>query len=931
MGEKQGARDASDVHSAETLAGGAASKRSVVPELTGVSGDYEIGGEIARGGMGRILEAYDRRRDRRVALKLLLSDSETTRKRFEREAWITGRLQHPAIVPLYEAGVLPSGEPFYAMKLVRGGSLREVIKTKETLEERLTLLPHLIAMAEALAYAHQEGIVHRDLKSSNVLVGAFGETVVIDWGLAKVVAEPEESGDRVAGFATASLGSGSGSGSTLTDQGRVLGTPQFMPPEQAAGLAIDARADVYSLGACMYHALSGVPPYEARDPAQAIRELLAEPPPPLVEVAPGIPADLAAIVAKAMGRKKEDRYPTAKELAEDLQRFAAGRLVKAHVYTARELARRWVVKWRAAVMVAVGAVVVLAVLAGIGVRRIARERDTARFARVEAQGAATRAETQRDVAEKLIASLVGDLRDKLVPIGKLDVLSALGDRVLEYYRDAPTFTTDASTLIRRAEAISTLAGVDEEKQDEDAAVRNYREAIQLCDRAHELAPADPQPDWYRAQYLYRISALEQARGHIADSLAANDECRRILGRITPEPNQVLRWETRRALALATQAETLRIHGELARSRELSDAAITLLEGRSVLEREEPHVRDTLGWAYRYRALSAADTGNFAAAATDFRASLRIREGRVADQPDNLFSQYMKLMDVGGLSELNVVRGESTVALDALKENEVLQRKLVTADPSNVVWIGQEFDLLTLECQAERDLGFFRDALRDCAAAWDEELVRIAKTPRSRAMPTAASARTRQGEILLRLGSATDAVAMFNDALTRAAPWDVTLPDWDTNFFSPRPDALAGLARAELALSHPDDALAHALSARAAWEEAIHTSPSNALVADSANAALLVVGDAHLALHDTPAALASFTQAHDACASLFTRDPDDVYVKLHCAEADAKLASLTTDPAAAAPLRDEARALLAKVGPAYVRGLGKQAWVDGLHR
>ncbi|HTM22728.1 MAG TPA: serine/threonine-protein kinase, partial [Kofleriaceae bacterium] len=146
---------------------------------------YALGSELARGGMGRIVAARDRRLRRPVAIKLLLAQGASASRRFEREALITARLQHPSIVRVYEAGRWPDGAPFYAMEKVRGRSLDKVIADAGGLDGRLALLPNLIAVAEALAYAHSEGIVHRDLKPANVLVGDFGETVVIDWGLAK--------------------------------------------------------------------------------------------------------------------------------------------------------------------------------------------------------------------------------------------------------------------------------------------------------------------------------------------------------------------------------------------------------------------------------------------------------------------------------------------------------------------------------------------------------------------------------------------------------------------------------------------------------------------------------------------------------------------------------------------------------------------------
>src|SRR5215813_688201 len=156
------------------------------PELPVIAEDtYANPEEFARGGIGRILRATDRSMGRVVAIKELLPGREYASKRFIREALVTGRLEHPSIVPVYEAGRWPSGDPFYTMKLVSGRPLDRVIAEARTLEARLALLPRIAAATDAIAYAHSQRVVHRDLKPANVLIGDFGETVVIDWGLAK--------------------------------------------------------------------------------------------------------------------------------------------------------------------------------------------------------------------------------------------------------------------------------------------------------------------------------------------------------------------------------------------------------------------------------------------------------------------------------------------------------------------------------------------------------------------------------------------------------------------------------------------------------------------------------------------------------------------------------------------------------------------------
>ncbi|HEV7555992.1 MAG TPA: serine/threonine-protein kinase, partial [Kofleriaceae bacterium] len=154
---------------------------------------YEILGEHGRGGLGRVFRARDKELGRDIAVKELLERGSTSEVRFLREALITARLEHPGIVPVHEAGRWPDGTPFYAMKLVAGRPLRDLIAERNTVDERIGLLHHVIAVTDAIAYAHGKRIIHRDLKPANVIVGEFGETVVIDWGLAKDLSATEET------------------------------------------------------------------------------------------------------------------------------------------------------------------------------------------------------------------------------------------------------------------------------------------------------------------------------------------------------------------------------------------------------------------------------------------------------------------------------------------------------------------------------------------------------------------------------------------------------------------------------------------------------------------------------------------------------------------------------------------------------------------
>jgi WD40 repeat protein/serine/threonine protein kinase len=346
---------------------------------------YAIEGEVAQGGIGRVLSARDERLDRRVALKELLDGGGAAEDRFVREALLTARLQHPSIVPVYEAGRWPSGEPFYSMKLVSGRPLSEVIDEKRSLDERLPLLPHVLAVAEAVAYAHEKRIIHRDLKPANVLVGAYGETMVIDWGLAKDLSEDPGAAEPVALPSTSEIPACGEEGLTLV--GSVLGTPAYMPPEQAGGETVDQRADVYALGAILYHVLSGKAPYDGAAPLRILQRVLEGPPAHLTALERRIPQELVAIADKAMARAQDERYPTAKELADDLRRFLAGQLVVAHRYTPKEMLARFVRKHRAAISVGAAALLVLLAVGGVGLANVLIARTEAESRQREAEEA----------------------------------------------------------------------------------------------------------------------------------------------------------------------------------------------------------------------------------------------------------------------------------------------------------------------------------------------------------------------------------------------------------------------------------------------------------------------------------------------------------------------------------------------------------------
>ncbi|QDU69889.1 bifunctional serine/threonine-protein kinase/formylglycine-generating enzyme family protein [Engelhardtia mirabilis] len=343
---------------------------------------YRIGSELGRGGNGRVLDVFDSTLARHLAMKVLVTDGEhgdgrRRRARFLAEARLAGRLQHPGIVAVHDLGRTPQGEDFFTMPRVQGRTLAELLTLAAEGDPEWTrarLVDVLVRVAETLAYAHSSGVVHRDVKPANIMVGSFGETYLLDWGLASVDGESIDD-DEVA--APLELDA------ALTGRGDLLGTPAYMAPEQAIGRARDAgpAADVYALGATLFEILTGQPPYGAGlDGLATLKRIRAGPPPPPIdEVAPETPAELAAICARAIAREPGDRYGGAAEFASDLRAFLEGRVVSAYESGGLAELRKWIRRNRG-LAVALGAVV-LAVLGGIAAAVSLRAQERARALR----------------------------------------------------------------------------------------------------------------------------------------------------------------------------------------------------------------------------------------------------------------------------------------------------------------------------------------------------------------------------------------------------------------------------------------------------------------------------------------------------------------------------------------------------------------------
>ncbi len=479
------------------------------PPSTAANLDLRLLEKRGEGGLGRVWAAYDARLDRTVAFKEIkprLANIAESRSRFETEAKATAGLQHPGIVPIYNIGSYRDGRPFYTMKLIEGMSMTEAIATlhNETLssQERQTslrnLLRQLISVCNAVHYAHGKGVLHRDLKPQNIMIGENGEAYVVDWGLAKVAKQLDE--DNTSNGAVVE-------GKSSTMVGNVLGSPAYMSPEQAAGQhsSCDERTDVYGLGATLYTLLTNeVPKAESQLDSKKLESPLRN------AVVPSSNA-IWSICRKAMSKDKADRYPSASQLATDIEHYLSYQQVRAHAESTSQKLLRMVRRYPGIVSALFAALLVTTVIVGASATAINRERAIAIRNELAEQDA-------RLQAEGMLGLWTSVLKNSLPSLGGVNAkVIDLLDEVGQQLDDDSEYPVEVryELLATIADTYSELGAVEQALKYRELAIENFPESLPNRDRlfhrerlaASILSSGDPA----RAASLLEVVLEEEAK------------------------------------------------------------------------------------------------------------------------------------------------------------------------------------------------------------------------------------------------------------------------------------------------------------------------------------------------------------------------------------------------------------------------------------
>jgi serine/threonine-protein kinase len=709
------------------------------PAATALGSRYRPQSFHARGGLGEVWRVEDEELHREVALKRIQErhrgNAESLR-RFLREAEITAKLQHPGVVPVHGLGRDEDGRLCYAMRFIEGVTLDEALKRfhaadrqpgRDPGERSLALrelLNRFIAVCNTMAYAHSRGILHRDLKPSNIMLGDYGETLVVDWGMAKPFArtEVEQSTDE----ATLMPPATEDTPEAETQHGQALGTPAYMSPEQAAGHwdVVGPASDIFSLGATLYAILTGQPPYRGRSQDEVLHRARRGQFPPPRQAKPDVPRALEAICSKAMALKAQERYATARELGADVEKWLADELVTAWLepFTAR--VRRWMRRHRAVVTSTAAALVVALVASTAGLFVL---------------GAAERRERGlRETAQEKEQEALNE-KGKAVAAQKdaMDALRATTDEV----------------IVKLIGAKTTLGPA--EKEFLESTLKRWQTFAAEKGQS-ELAQE------IRAEGLFRVAVLRQKLGQKEEVVAAYEEAIQLLNKLVAEfPT----YRQRLANCQNNLASLLRDLGKLPDAESAFRQALTNQAKLAAESPSSPQYREALARCHNNLGRILADQSKRPEAEAEYRQALAIQQKLVYEFPAE--TQYRlelarTLNNLGGLlAELRKLPEAEAVIRQALR----IQEQLVTEFPAEAQYrhelalsqrnLGLLFALLAKRREAEA-------AYRQAMAIQEKLAADFPLLPEHRR--DLALTHFNLGNLLVGLGKRPEAEAAYRQAL-----------------------------------------------------------------------------------------------------------------------------------------------------------------------
>lgn len=753
--------------------------------------------EYARGGMGRVLLVHDTHIGRDIALKELLPERTGSKAagatpqtnpilaRFVQEARITGQLEHPAIVPVYELGYRADGTLYYTMKLVRGKTLATALRECTGLRDRLGLLTHFVNLCQAIAYAHSRKVIHRDLKPGNVMVGEFGETVVIDWGLAKIKGRQDDARDAMSETLQV-FRMGDEQDAAKTQEGLAMGTPAYMAPEQARGDldSVGERSDVYALGAVLYELLTGRPPYTGKSSREIIEQVLTQDPVPVESIESDAAPELAAICHRAMRREPADRYATAKELAEEVSRFLSGALVATYDYSAKEQVQRFVKRNRAILATAAaGLLFVFAIGIVYNLQLVSTnarltdsvEQETAARlaadeARSEASAAQLLAEENFRVAGQAIERLFTDVSESefLAAPGASPVRNKLLRGSLQYYQQlADTLSTKTPSPEMQkdlVEAYLRLADVAHSVGEDDEALRSYTDAQTFLATLTEEHPDNLEYRGLEARALHELAILQEDHGQFDEALRSNREALTLRQKLVSADPDNMKHKRGLADSYNNLAVLYKSQGNLPEAARFSESALNERRQLVLLNEDDEALRTEYATSLGNHGLLKAEEGLTREANILFMDALEMQEELLAkssDDPDLVEEQARTKANIADLLYDEDRYGEAARWIgDAVMAFE----QLSMIYPAMVEYKTNLASGLTTQALIYRKLDRLEDAMEPMNAALEIRLQVSEQYPDRDIRVELAHSYFNLGLLQIDLEAPEDSLNSFNEAL-----------------------------------------------------------------------------------------------------------------------------------------------------------------------